>query len=95
MKAKNFISTLLELENLKYLDISSEKDEPTPDIYFSHVIELLMYYEGLPNLTFLDLSGKITIDPDILMMFIRNHPYLTYLGLVHSQVSYLFVHTEI
>ncbi|GLV36988.1 uncharacterized protein CBL_02179 [Carabus blaptoides fortunei] len=94
IKARNFISTLLELNNLKYLDISSEKDEPTPELFFSHVTELLVYNDALPNLTFLDLSGKITIDPDILVTFIKNHKHLTFLGLVHCQVCYEDVFTN-
>lgn len=62
MKCRNFISTILELANLKYLDISSEKDEPNADEYFSHVVGLLIYDNSLPNLTFLDLSGKLFLN---------------------------------
>lgn len=94
MKCRNFISTILELTNLKYLDISSEKDEPNADEYFSHVVGLLIYDNSLPNLTFLDLSGKITIDSDILIAFIKNHKQLTYLGLVHCPTCYDDVFTN-
>lgn len=88
----NLISVLLELNELRNLDISDEKDtqhafnvlEPAKP----QVTDFLKAVYCMPYLKTLDLSGKDDINPKDLKEFIKTHPDLNFLGLVHSDACY-------
>lgn len=95
----NISSVLLELNQLRSLDISDEKDTHAFDVFAparQNITELLKAIECMPHLVSLDLSGRDEIDAKDLRDFIKAHPHLRFLGLVHCDACYdeSFTNTE-
>ncbi|XP_015602670.1 protein zyg-11 homolog B isoform X3 [Cephus cinctus] len=95
----NLISVLLELNELRSLDISDEKDSYAFEMFApvrSKITDLLRAVNCMPHLASLDISGrrplqftgKDEIDTKDLKRFIKAHPDLRFLGLVHSDACY-------
>ncbi|KAF7993187.1 hypothetical protein HCN44_006247 [Aphidius gifuensis] len=87
----NLKSVLLELNELRNLDISDERDSYTFEMFApvrSKVTDLLRAIHCMPHLASLDISGKDEIDVNDLKEFIKSHPRLEFIGLVHSDVCY-------
>ncbi|XP_011312713.1 protein zyg-11 homolog B isoform X2 [Fopius arisanus] len=87
----NLKSVLLELNELRHLDISDERDSYTFEMFApirSKITDVLRTVNCMPYLTSLDISGKDEIEVRDLKEFIKSHPYLEFLGLVHSDVCY-------
>ncbi|KAL7289258.1 hypothetical protein TKK_0017195 [Trichogramma kaykai] len=87
----NMISVLLELNELRTLDISDERDTYRFEVFApvrSKITELLKATECMPHLRSLDISGKDDIDGRDLWEFILAHKDLRFLGLVHSDACY-------
>lgn len=92
-ESADLISVLLELNELRNLDISDEKN-------YTHAVnsvlgpekqkitDFLKAVDCMPYLTNLDISGKGDIDPTDLREFIKAHPYLRFLGLVSTDACY-------
>lgn len=82
------IDVILELKNLRHLDISliSERYD---GIECNALNTLLQYPEKLPNLTYLDISGWKNFNmKNMLEMYIKYHRHLKYLGLVMNPVNF-------
>lgn len=87
----NLKSVLLELNELRNLDISDERDVYTFEMFApvrSKVTDLLRAIHCMPHLASLDISGKDEIEIKDLKEFIKSHPRLEFIGLVHSDVCY-------
>ncbi|EFN78345.1 protein zyg-11 homolog B isoform X2 [Harpegnathos saltator] len=87
----NLIPVLLELNELRHLDISDEKDAHAFEMFAPARLKITDFLRALhcmPHLTTLDLSGKDDINPKDLKNFIASHMRLRFLGLVHSDVCY-------
>ncbi|XP_015119052.1 protein zyg-11 homolog B isoform X1 [Diachasma alloeum] len=87
----NLKSVLLDLNELRHLDISDERDAYTFEMFApvrSKITDLLRTVHCMPYLTSLDISGKDEIEVKDLKDFIKAHPYLEFLGLVHSDACY-------
>ncbi|XP_014612203.1 PREDICTED: protein zyg-11 homolog B-like [Polistes canadensis] len=87
----NLIPILLELNELRNLDISDEKDTYAFEMFAPNkqkIGDFLKAVHCMPHLTSLDLSGKDEINPKDLKEFIKEHPHLKFLGLVHSDTCY-------
>ncbi|KAI4486618.1 hypothetical protein M0804_005988 [Polistes exclamans] len=87
----NLIPVLLELNELRNLDISDEKDTYAFEMFApkkQKIGDFLKAVHCMPHLTSLDLSGKDEINPKDLKEFIKEHPHLKFLGLVHSDTCY-------
>ncbi|XP_043289937.1 protein zyg-11 homolog B-like isoform X2 [Venturia canescens] len=87
----NLKSVLVELNELRTLDISDEKDSYNFEMFApvrSKITDLLKTTDCMPHLTSLDISGKDDIDAPDLKKFIKAHPHLEFLGLVHSDACY-------
>lgn len=88
IKVPSCDDVLLELKTLRSLDVSEEKDNHSLDIFVSSTakVQFLSCPDSLPNLTSLDISGKGEINRKELQMFLKQHPQLKYLGLVHCEI---------
>lgn len=87
----SLIPVLLELNELRNLDISDEKDTYALEMFApkkQKIGHFLKAVHCMPHLTSLDLSGKDEINPKDLKEFIKAHPHLKFLGLVHSDTCY-------
>ncbi|XP_024871172.1 protein zyg-11 homolog B-like [Temnothorax curvispinosus] len=87
----NLIPVLLELNELRHLDISDEKDPHGFEVFAPakpKITDFLRTLNCMPYLTTLDLSGKDDINPKDLKKFIASHVHLRFLGLVHSDACY-------
>ncbi|XP_014485545.1 PREDICTED: protein zyg-11 homolog B-like isoform X2 [Dinoponera quadriceps] len=87
----NLIPVLLELNELRHLDISDEKDAHAFEVFAParpKITDFLRALHCMPHLTTLDLSGKDDINPKDLKNFIASHVHLRFLGLVHSDACY-------
>ncbi|XP_031826314.1 protein zyg-11 homolog B [Nomia melanderi] len=93
-ESANLISVLLELNELRNLDISDEKDmHSVISVLPAHpakpkVTDFLKTTHCMPHLINLDLSGKSDIDLKDLKEFIKAHPHLRFLGLVSTDACY-------
>ncbi|XP_076170016.1 protein zyg-11 homolog B isoform X2 [Ptiloglossa arizonensis] len=91
-KSANLISVLLELNELRNLDISDEEGIYTHDSASRpakpKIAQFLKAVHCMPYLTNLDLSGKGGIDSKDLKEFIKTHLYLRFLGLVSTGACY-------
>lgn len=91
-ESANLISVLLELNELRNLDISDEKDMHALNSVLGpakpKITDFLKAVHCMPYLASLDLSGKGDIDPIDLKEFIKAHPYLRFLGLVITDACY-------
>ncbi|XP_033341021.1 protein zyg-11 homolog B [Megalopta genalis] len=94
-KSANLVSVLLELNELRHLDISDEKEvfnsvNPVFNACFRkpELTRLLKAVDCMPYLISLDLSGKGDIDLIYLKKFINAHPHLRFLGLVATLACY-------
>ncbi|CAK9803538.1 Protein zyg-11 homolog B [Anthophora plagiata] len=92
-ESANLISVLLELNELRNLDISDEKNMHALNSVLGpakpKITDFLKAVHCMPYLTNLDLSGKSDIDPKDLKEFIKAHPYLRFLGLVSTDACYI------
>ncbi|XP_025074864.1 protein zyg-11 homolog B-like isoform X3 [Pogonomyrmex barbatus] len=87
----NLIPVLLELNELRHLDISDEKDPHGFEVFAPakpKITDFLRTLNCMPYLATLDLSGKDDINPKDLRKFIASHVHLKFLGLVHSDACY-------
>ncbi|XP_012283903.1 protein zyg-11 homolog B [Orussus abietinus] len=87
----NSMSVLLELNELRILDISDERDSYAFEMFApvrSKITDLLKAAHCMPHLFSLDISGKDEIDAQDLKKFLKAHRQLTFLGLVHSDACY-------
>lgn len=87
----NLTSVLLELNELRNLDISDERDSYTFEMFApvrSKITDLLRATHCMPYLSSLDISGKDEIEVNDLKEFVQAHPRLEFLGLVHSDACY-------
>ncbi|XP_014203818.1 protein zyg-11 homolog B [Copidosoma floridanum] len=87
----NMISVLLELNELRHLDISDERDAYVFEVFApvrSKITDLLKATDCMPHLISLDASGKDDIDGKDLWNFVQAHKHLKFLGLVHSDACY-------
>ncbi|XP_014295930.1 protein zyg-11 homolog B isoform X1 [Microplitis demolitor] len=87
----NLKTVLSELDLLRNLDISDEKDSYTFEMFApirSKITDLLRAVHCMPYLSSLDISGKDEIEVKDLKEFLKNHPHLEFLGLVHSDACY-------
>lgn len=87
----NLKSVLLELNELRNLDISDERDSYTFEMFApvrSKITDLLRAINCMPYLSSLDISGKDEIEVKDLKEFVKAHPHLEFLGLVHSDACY-------
>ncbi|XP_057334079.1 protein zyg-11 homolog B-like isoform X1 [Microplitis mediator] len=87
----NLKTVLSELDLLRNLDISDEKDSHTFEMFApirSKITDLLRAVHCMPYLSSLDISGKDEIEVKDLKEFLKNHPHLEFLGLVHSDACY-------
>ncbi|XP_078044108.1 protein zyg-11 homolog B [Augochlora pura] len=94
-KSANLVSVLLELNELRHLDISDEKEvfnsaNPVFNACFRkpELTRFLKAVDCMPYLISLDLSGKADIDLIYLKKFINAHPHLRFLGLVATLACY-------
>ncbi|KAL1117386.1 hypothetical protein AAG570_004712 [Ranatra chinensis] len=90
IKVSSCEDVLLELRELRTLDISEEKDNYTFEMFVpgvTRITDFLNSSESFPYLTSLDISGKGEIGRQELRSFLQRHRQLTYLGLIHSEVS--------
>ncbi|KAG7188107.1 hypothetical protein KM043_015956 [Ampulex compressa] len=90
-RSDNLITVLLELNELRNLDISDERDAHALEVFAPTRPKITNFLKALycmPYLTSLDLSGKDGIDARDLRRFVKAHPYLRFLGLVHSDACY-------
>ncbi|XP_053972033.1 protein zyg-11 homolog B-like [Hylaeus anthracinus] len=91
-ESANLISVLLELNALRNLDISDEKDMHAVNSVLGpakpKIGQFLKAIHCMPYLTNLDLSGKGDIDSKDLKEFIKAHLYLRFLGLVSTDACY-------
>uniref|UniRef100_A0A0K8SZW5 Protein zyg-11 B n=1 Tax=Lygus hesperus TaxID=30085 RepID=A0A0K8SZW5_LYGHE len=86
IKVQTCDDVLLELNELRTLDVSEEKESYTFDIFIpgaAKMITFLNHPHSLPHLSSLDLSGKQDIKRRELTTFLQHHKNLRYLGLVH------------
>ncbi|KAI4503158.1 hypothetical protein M0802_002202 [Mischocyttarus mexicanus] len=91
ISGETLIPVLLELNELRNLDISDEKDTYSFEMFGpkkQKIEDFLKAVHCMPHLTSLDLSGKDEINPKDLKEFIKHHPHLTFIGLVHSDSCY-------
>lgn len=88
IKVPSCDDVLLELKGLRSLDISEEKDTYAFEIFGTGTVKVqfLSYPDALPNLTSLDISGKGELNRKELQLFLKEHPQLKYLGLVHNDI---------
>nr|CAD7266549.1 unnamed protein product [Timema shepardi] len=87
----NVIPVLLDLHELRLLDVSDEKDNHPFGMFTparSKVTDFLRAVDKVPHLTSLDISGKEDISSSELRQFIHHHPQLKFLGLTHSEVCH-------
>ncbi|XP_046464898.1 protein zyg-11 homolog B isoform X1 [Neodiprion pinetum] len=89
----NLIPVLLELKKLINLDISDERDAFPLEMFVpvrSKISDLLKASFCMPYLASLDISGrrKDEIHRKDLRTFIKYHPHLRFLGLVHTDACY-------
>nr|CAD7579122.1 unnamed protein product [Timema californicum] len=87
----NVIPVLLDLHELRLLDVSDEKDNHPFGMFtpaHSKVTDFLRAVDKVPHLTSLDISGKEDISSSELRQFIHHHPQLKFLGLTHSEVCH-------
>ncbi|GAB1863790.1 Protein zyg-11-like protein B [Camponotus japonicus] len=87
----SLIPILLELNELRHLDISDEKDPHGFEVFAParpKITDFLRAPNCMPYLTTLDLSGKDDINSKDLKNFITSHVHLRFLGLVHSDACY-------
>ncbi|XP_036150021.1 protein zyg-11 homolog B isoform X3 [Monomorium pharaonis] len=90
----NLIPVLLELNELRHLDISDGKDPLGFEVFapakpkITDFLRTLRKKSCMPHLTTLDLSGNDDINPKDLKNFIASHVHLRFLGLVHSDACY-------
>ncbi|XP_011497736.1 PREDICTED: protein zyg-11 homolog B [Ceratosolen solmsi marchali] len=90
-RCRHTISVLLELDELRNLDISDERDLYVFEVFTpirSKLTDLLKATYCMPNLVNLDISGKDEIDGKDLWNFIQAHKNLKFLGLVHSDACF-------
>lgn len=91
-EALHLVSTLEDLGNLKYLDLSYFKEKIDDNLYLNNIMHLMDILENshtLPKLISLDLSGwKDLITKRIVLSFIESHPNLEYLGIVLCSVAF-------
>ncbi|XP_076650034.1 protein zyg-11 homolog B [Halictus rubicundus] len=87
-------SVLLELNELRHLDISELRDTHRVTSVFNvcygkpTLTDFLKAVDCMPYLISLDLSGKVDINLKYLKKFIKAHPDLTFLGLVYTLACY-------
>uniref|UniRef100_A0A8D8YI04 Protein zyg-11 homolog B n=2 Tax=Cacopsylla melanoneura TaxID=428564 RepID=A0A8D8YI04_9HEMI len=84
---ESIVDTLAQLRQLRLLDISEEKSsstfemEATPPV--PHVNSLLKQQDLFPYITSLDLSGQECVEVSLVEFFVKSHPSLKFLGVVH------------
>ncbi|XP_033103577.1 protein zyg-11 homolog B-like [Anneissia japonica] len=82
---KDLIPVLMELKELRYLDIS-EDAHPMIDMTQKPNVCMLLFTEvSLPNITGLDISGRDNVRESALVEFLDHHPNLKFLGLTITQ----------
>ncbi|XP_054290704.1 protein zyg-11 homolog B-like [Macrosteles quadrilineatus] len=80
-----------EMTELQTLDMSEDRDNHPFEMFVSiasKTNEFLNKERVLDKLTSLDISGKDEIGRKELKGFVRRHPHLRFLGLVHSEACY-------
>ncbi|XP_076622675.1 protein zyg-11 homolog B isoform X2 [Colletes latitarsis] len=91
-ESSNLISVLLELNELRNLDISDEKDMYSLNSVLGpakpKIGDFLKAVHCMPYLSNLDLSVKSDIDSKDLKEFIKAHQHLKFLGLVSTDTCY-------
>ncbi|XP_069693619.1 protein zyg-11 homolog B-like isoform X2 [Periplaneta americana] len=90
-EGENVVPVLLELHQLRVLDISDEKDAHPFEMFHpsqTRISDLLKSEGCLLHLTTLDISGKDEINITELRHFIASHKHLKFLGLIHSEACY-------
>uniref|UniRef100_A0A1B6DCA2 Uncharacterized protein n=1 Tax=Clastoptera arizonana TaxID=38151 RepID=A0A1B6DCA2_9HEMI len=90
---------LIQMRELRTLDMSEDKDFHPLEMFVSinsKTNEFLNSVDAVPYLTALDISGKDEIGRKELRDFVRRHPHLRFLGLVHSDSCYddCFINTK-
>ncbi|XP_021927398.1 protein zyg-11 homolog B-like isoform X2 [Zootermopsis nevadensis] len=88
---ENVVPVLIELHQLRVLDISDEKEAHPFDMLQpsrTHIAEFLKVEVSMRHLTILDISGKDEISISTLRSFLECHRQLTFLGLIHSEACY-------
>ncbi|KAF7283179.1 hypothetical protein GWI33_001242 [Rhynchophorus ferrugineus] len=89
---EHLIPTLKQLKALKFLDVSLSKvqlDAQELIITRPIILQLLNSESLIPNLISLNISGWAkVIDKESLLTFIKNHPKLTFLGIVLNDVTF-------
>lgn len=82
---KDLIPVLLELKELRILDISQDA-HPMLDSPHTANMNVLLQTEGsLPNIISLDISGRDNISETALQCFLKTHETLRFLGLTLTQ----------
>uniref|UniRef100_A0A1B6MT34 Uncharacterized protein n=1 Tax=Graphocephala atropunctata TaxID=36148 RepID=A0A1B6MT34_9HEMI len=82
---------VVEMTELRVLDMSEDRDNHPFEMFVSmgsKTNEFLSRENALENLTSIDISGKDEIGRKELRGFVRRHPKLMFLGLVHSEACF-------
>ncbi|KAG8297035.1 regulation of ligase activity protein, partial [Homalodisca vitripennis] len=82
---------VVEMTELRVLDMSEDRDNHPFEMFVSmgsKTNEFLSRENALEHLTSIDISGKDEIGRKELRGFVRRHPNLKFLGLVHSEACY-------
>ncbi|PNF20924.1 zyg-11-like protein B [Cryptotermes secundus] len=90
-EGENVVPVLLELHQLRVLDISDEKDAHPFEMFHptrTCIAEFLKSEGCMVHLTLLDISGKDEISIPDLRHFLGCHRQLKFLGLIHSEACY-------
>jgi Zyg-11 family protein len=89
-QAKNYVSTLSQLQQLRHLDVSvfNEKLDNLTESG-CQVVKLVEDVSSLPNLLSLDVSGwRDFIPVETLHRFVEAHPKLEFLGIVLNECTF-------
>ena len=82
---KDLIPVLLELKELRILDISQDAHPMLDSPQTANMNALLETKEALPNIISLDISGRDNLKESSLQFFVKNHETLRFLGLTLTQ----------
>ncbi|RZF46386.1 hypothetical protein LSTR_LSTR007919 [Laodelphax striatellus] len=96
LKVSSREDILLDLTELRSLDMSEAKDQQPLDEFLSStetkMCDFIIRPDSFPHITALDISGafpgKDELSRKELRNFIKNHPHLRFLGLVQSDACY-------
>lgn len=91
LKVPSKEEVLIDMKELRTLDMSEERDNHPFDMFVSIGSKTNDFFNcpnGLPHLTALDISGKDDIGRKELRNFVRSHTNLVFLGLVHSEACF-------